>query len=268
MTRDYKAQPRIKMTHSMREKIIYVDGVPISGQQVAAFLSQHPEFLMDRAGLLESMIVPHLTPENPATSLIERQVNLLRKKNQYLTAKLNQLTEFTQQNHHLFDSVRQLTLSLLDEQDPYILLSHLERNLLDNFGVAHVRFFFFKKHLLASKNYGVVSQLALRKKLPAWKNIQSACYGPWSVQERLLLLPETKESLLPIAIIPLLLKHPIGFITLGYGPDCHFKENMDVSLLNYIGDMAGKWLCHLLNLEWIDDPFDDYSKLLRMKEYH
>ena len=237
-------QPRIKNAQqSMREKVIYVDGSPITAQQVTLFLLQHPDFLTDRSQLLESLGIAHV-PEYPQTaSLIERQAILLRKKNKQLSAHLNQLSESSQHHRRLFQAAQQLTLNLMDQVDPYILLSQFKAALLEEFGIQQVHFFFFKKHLLTSPDYNTVSLLALNKKLPHWKNIHTAHYGPWGLAEQRFLCPKEDHS--TIAIAPFLLKNPLGFMALASDA----KENLEISLLNYLGDLVGKFLSRLLALE-------------------
>lgn len=241
-------QPRLKSPQqSMREKVIYVDGSPITAQQVALFLLHHPDFLADRGQLLESLGIAHV-PEYPqTTSLIERQVDMLRKKNQQIHKKFLGLGETIYQHQLWLQASRQLTLQLLDEKDPYILLSKLKAALLEDFGIQQVRFFFFKKHLLSSPEYGVVPVLALHKKLPSWKNIHSAHYGPWNLAEQRFLFPQGVAH--TIGIAPFSLKNPLGFMALESSPSESFKEPMELALLNYLGDFAGKLLSQLLALE-------------------
>lgn len=246
-------QPRIKNAQqSMREKVIYVDGNPITAQQVTLFLLHHPDFLTDRSQLLESLGIAHIPELTKTTSLVERQVELLRKKNQHLGVKLNQAIESVQQQHRISHAIQQVTTQLLDEKDPYILLSKLNTAVLEIFKVNQVRFFFFKKHLLASSEYSIIHLLGLRKKLPSWKNIDASFYGPWEKSEKTFLFHQGSQF---IATIPLCLKTPIGFMAVESEGSVHFKENFELSSLNYLGDLVGKLIRQRLGIE--EDEYDN-----------
>ena len=98
---------------------------------VAKYLRRHPTFLDDYPDVLEILQLNHAA--GVASSLIERQVNQLRKKNHELTRQLNRLMHVASENEQLMSRLHQLTLELMSIGDPTEFFQHLGRSLLDDF---------------------------------------------------------------------------------------------------------------------------------------
>jgi len=78
---------------------------------VAAYLRKHPDFLDQFPDILEELHLNHSS--GVAASLIERQVEQLRQKNQELDRQLNRLIHVASENEDLMSRLHQLTLDLL-----------------------------------------------------------------------------------------------------------------------------------------------------------
>lgn len=83
-----------------------------TAEQVADFLRRHPGFFEDHLDLLESLKVPH--PCGSAVSLVARQVEALRDKNQRLQQQLGEILQVARENDALHQRVHRLTLALLE----------------------------------------------------------------------------------------------------------------------------------------------------------
>ena len=100
-------------------------------EQVASFLSSHPDFFDDHPGLLTELRLPHSTGK--AVSLIEKQVQVLRDQNQDLKHKLLELVDVAQGNDRLNERMHQLTLDLLKAGSLVELLDALRNHLRNEF---------------------------------------------------------------------------------------------------------------------------------------
>lgn len=108
---------------------------------VAEFLRKHPNFLKNNPEALESQQLLHNS--GVAASLIERQVKLLREKNEELTRQLNRLVHVASENEQLMSRLHQLTMELMSITDLPEFFGHLSKRLLKDFNadIFHVCLF-------------------------------------------------------------------------------------------------------------------------------
>ncbi len=99
----------------------------VTEAEVAEYLRRHPDFFVRHSVLLSELELPHDT--GPATSLIERQVAVLRHLNRQYREQLQELVRIARDNDRLIERLQQLTLSLLDT-DHFDRLVHLLRQAL------------------------------------------------------------------------------------------------------------------------------------------
>ena len=98
---------------------------------VANFLRKHPNFLKNNPEALESQQLLHNS--GVASSLIERQVKILREKNEELNRQLNRLIQVASENEQLMSRLHQLTMELMTIHDLDEFFSRLSTRLLKDF---------------------------------------------------------------------------------------------------------------------------------------
>lgn len=98
---------------------------------VSKYLSQNPDFLEKRPALLKHLELNHAS--GPAISLIERQVQFLRKENEALEHQHNQLIQVAADNEKLMHRLHQLTLELMSMGDLPSFFDRLSNALLTEF---------------------------------------------------------------------------------------------------------------------------------------
>jgi uncharacterized protein YigA (DUF484 family) len=98
---------------------------------VSRYLRQNPDFLEQEPSLLKHMELSHAS--GPAVSLIEKQVQYLRKQNEMLEQKLNQLIQVASDNEILMRRVHSLTLELMMMGDLASFFDRLTEALLEEF---------------------------------------------------------------------------------------------------------------------------------------
>lgn len=91
---------------------------------VAAYLSSHPDFFKTHLSLLESLRLPH--ESGTAVSLVARQIDVLREKNERLVEQLDDLVQIARENDALYQRIHQLTLTLLDAKSLEDVLASLD----------------------------------------------------------------------------------------------------------------------------------------------
>ena len=101
-------------------------------EEVAVYLRRHPGYFAEHPELLAELAIPHFSGR--ATSLVERQVALLRERNHSLERQLAELKEVARENFRLSDGVHLLGLQLMRAQSLAAALSALRESLREGFG--------------------------------------------------------------------------------------------------------------------------------------
>jgi uncharacterized protein YigA (DUF484 family) len=112
---------------------------------VAAYLRNHPEFLDDFPDILEILQLNHHS--GVAASLIERQVDQLRSRNQELSRQLNRLVHVASENEQLMTRLHHLTLQLLKLNSHKEFFTQLGNSLLNDFKADILQICLFEKNL-------------------------------------------------------------------------------------------------------------------------
>lgn len=125
----------------MSKRNAAVDG-GITSDEVAEFLAAHPDFFEAHPKLMASLRVPH-QGSGDAVSLIERQVEILRKQNHQLERKLVDLIEVARANDAAVERIHQLAIGVMDANDLPDLLHTLQDSLRHRFGADAVTMLLF-----------------------------------------------------------------------------------------------------------------------------
>jgi uncharacterized protein YigA (DUF484 family) len=107
------------------------DSTPLDADDVAQFLTDHPDFLARHPEVLDRLELPHESGE--AVSLIERQVEQLRSRNDKLSGQLNQLVKVASDNEKLMVRLHSFTLELMTIGDISAFFDRLAEVLQDEF---------------------------------------------------------------------------------------------------------------------------------------
>lgn len=113
-----------------------------SPEAVAEFLAEHPEFFESHPQLAAKLRIPHASGE--AVSLIEKQVEILRKQNSQLERKLVDLIEVARANDAAVERIHQLVLAIMEADDLSDLLHGVADRLRHRFGADAVKLILFR----------------------------------------------------------------------------------------------------------------------------
>jgi uncharacterized protein YigA (DUF484 family) len=114
---------------------------------VARHLRNNPDFLVSNPEILEIIQLHHAS--GPAVSLIERQVEHLRKQNQSMGRKLKQLVHMAEENQLLMSRLHQLTLELMVMNNLGDFFDHLSQALMSEFNADILNITLFKRKIKA-----------------------------------------------------------------------------------------------------------------------
>ena len=85
----------------------------LNDASVADYLQTFPDFFERNSPLLAKLRLPHLRDVGATVSLVERQVEVLRERNQSLERKLKELVDVARANDALADRIHRLSQRLI-----------------------------------------------------------------------------------------------------------------------------------------------------------
>ncbi len=102
---------------------------------VAAYLQHNPDFFERHTQLLTKLKLPH-SRGAAAVSLVERQVLVLREKNEKLEARLQELISVARANDVLATKIHRLSCRLIRARTAAAVFDTLESSLREDFGAS------------------------------------------------------------------------------------------------------------------------------------
>jgi len=112
----------------------------IDEAKVIRFLQENPEVLLGYPEIFSSLAIPHRT--GGATSLVERQLKLLRENNKVLKTKIDELVGIARENEELNQRFHRLALELMNTNQLHDVLSMVQDQVQTFFYTDYVCFRF------------------------------------------------------------------------------------------------------------------------------
>lgn len=219
----------------------------ITPEAVAEFLGDHPEFFENNPQLATRLRIPHSSGE--AVSLIEKQVEILRKQNLQLERKLVDLIEVARANDAAVERIHQLVLALMEAEDLPDLLHSLADRLRHRFGADAIRLILFRGE--ADKvEFGPA--IRLERDAPEVNEFQNVLRNGQPVVGRLrprqleILFAENAPRIGSAALIPIGDRAEIGLLGIGAQSEDQFGPTLGTTFLVRIGDVLATALRHRL----------------------
>ncbi|MCX7073102.1 MAG: DUF484 family protein [Gammaproteobacteria bacterium] len=220
----------------------------VSEAQVVAFLKADPLLLTRHPVLLEQLEVAHAA--GSAVSLIERQVELLRGKNQRLEARLEKLIDNARANEVRADKTLKLALALIRAPSLAAIAAALRSAMRDDFGLDDV---FIGLHSPLFKRHdidGIVPVEAGGAIARAWDNFLRTrlidC-GPIDPDRARLLFPKCEVTIASAAVVPLERDKHLGFIALGSADADRFQPRQGKLFLEMTAELVSAAIRTRLN---------------------
>lgn len=211
----------------------------LSEREVAAYLRAYPDFLSRHPDLLDAIELRHKA--GSAVSLIEKQVDLLRAKNQRLEGRLERLVETARENENRAENVLKLARTLIRAPSLAAVAAGLAKCMREDFGIEEVFVGLaasqFKRHDIP----GVVSIEPDGKLARAFENFFRTrlieC-GSMAEDKTLLLFPKQEKPVLSVAIVPLEKERSLGMLALGSADAERFQPRQGKLFLELTADLV------------------------------
>src|SRR5450755_218549 len=105
----------------------------INDNSVAEYLQTYPDFFERNGPLFAKLRLPHLRDAGATVSLVERQVEVLRERNQSLERKLKELVDVARANDGLANRIHRLSQRLIGAHTLLESISAIETSLREDF---------------------------------------------------------------------------------------------------------------------------------------
>src|ERR1700691_4442597 len=109
----------------------------INDTSVAEYLQTYPDFFERNSALLAKLRLPHLRDVGATVSLVERQVEVLRERNQSLERKLKELVDVDRAADTLADRIHRLSERLIKAHILLEAINAVETSLREDFEAMH-----------------------------------------------------------------------------------------------------------------------------------
>jgi uncharacterized protein YigA (DUF484 family) len=218
---------------------------PDREQQLAAdlniisLLRENPDILQRYPELLTILEVPHKC--GTATSLIEKQVMLLRQQKQEQEKRLQELMDIARDNERLALSRHNMAVTLLSAHDLDDVVSIVLAVLRDELAADYAVIKLFSNDKERIKQNPVLFIDANDEKLKAFKTMlehKNTVCGKSTKEQKVLLFGDNADHISSAAIIPLVAGANLGLIGLGSNSSSRFHSSMGTDFLSRTGELV------------------------------
>ena len=210
---------------------------------VAEYLQTYPDFFERNSPLLTKLRLPHLRDAGATVSLVERQVEVLRERNQSLDRKLKELVDVARANDALADRIHRLSQRLIRAHTLLETIGAVETSLREDFDAMHSVLVLFLEQARSSEGAGRF----LRSAEPTDPDIKSfesllqsgkpRC-GQVRDGQRDYLFGKDSVEIGSVALTPLGPKGELGILAIGASDAERFHPAMSTEFLSRIGELV------------------------------
>lgn len=214
-------------------------------EAIVDYLQRHPDFFERNSGVLARLKIPHERGVS-TVSLVERQVLVLRDKNQKLEGKLRELVGVARSNDVLAERIHRLARRLIRARGAVQILDAMESSLREDFGASHWLMVYTQtgETELARTNHRhlrVVDHAAPELKTfeTFFESARPRC-GQIRDAQRDYLFGDGTVAIGSAALVPLGTNASLGLLAIG-SPDAErFHPTMSTEFLARIGEMVSE----------------------------
>ncbi len=212
-----------------------------SDQTIAEYLQANPDFFERNAGLLVDLQLPHSTG-GAAISLVERQVSVLRARNEQIETKLRDFMQVAQSNDEIANKIHELAILLMRSNDRTAVLTTLEEQLRTTFNADRPVLVLFDEDKTDNNDGPFVRQVS--RKHPStgpfktFLQASQARCGTVRDAQRAFLFGAEDVEVGSVALIPLGENAEIGFLAIGCRDPDHFHPGKSIDFLTRIGELV------------------------------
>jgi uncharacterized protein len=221
-----------------------IKAASLSDAEVAQYLQTYPDFFERNGPLLTKLRLPHLRDPGATVSLVERQVEVLRERNQSLERKLKELVDVARANDVLADRIHRLSQRLIRAQGLVGTVNAVETSLREDFEAMHSVLVLFLEEARSAEPQAT---RFLRAEDPLSAEIKSFESLLQSGKPRCGQIRDTQRDYLfgkdtveigSVALTPIGPKGSLGILAIGASDVDRFHPAMSTEFLSRIGELV------------------------------
>ena len=215
----------------------------LNDASVAEYLQSCPDFFERNGALLAKLRLPHLRDTGATVSLVERQVEVLRERNQTLERKLKELVDVARANDGLADRIHRLTQRLIRAHTLTGTVSAIETSLREDFDARNSVMVLFMEVARTLTEHGRFLRNAEAAD-PEMKSFESLLQsgkprcGQVRDAQRDYLFGKDSVEIGSVALTPLGVKGALGLLAIGASDAERFHPGMSTEFLSRIGELV------------------------------
>jgi uncharacterized protein YigA (DUF484 family) len=218
--------------------------VSLNDTDIAEYLLTFPDFFERNGPLLTKLRLPHLRDGGSTVSLVERQVEVLRERNQSLERKLKELVDVARANDALADRIHRLSQRLIRAHDLGATITAIETSLREDFDAMHSVLVLFIEE---ARSLESESRRFLRVASPEDADLKSFESLLQSAKPRCGQVRDTQRDYLfgkdtieigSVALTPIGPKGGLGLLAIGASDVDRFHPAMSTEFLSRIGELV------------------------------
>ena len=216
----------------------------LNDASVAEYLQTYPDFFERNGPLLTKLRLPHLRDAGATVSLVERQVEVLRERNQSLERKLKELVDVARANDVLADRIHRLSQRLIRARTLLETINAVETSLREDFDAMHsvlVLFLEEARPLQDAAGRFLRADESTSVDIKTFDSLLAAgkprCGQIRDVQRDYLFGKDSIE-IGSVALTPLGAKGALGILAIGASDADRFHPGMSTEFLSRIGELV------------------------------
>jgi len=201
--------------------------------QVVDYLFSHPEFLDKHKEILAEINASHGFNGN-VTSLIERQVSILRDKNKESGRLIEAYRSRYEQGMKNFKTINALSQQLLETQTLTRFYQLFKQEMLGLYAASQVRLYLFINNISSMNIEGISvlrSDADLRFMFTELLNRNKPLCGSLQAEHLTALFHSSADSLCSTVIVPLKCRRWVGLLALGSQCKDQYSHGVELELL-------------------------------------
>jgi uncharacterized protein YigA (DUF484 family) len=216
----------------------------LSDLSVADYLQTYPDFFERNTQLLSKLRLPHMRDAGTTVSLVERQVEVLRERNQALERKLKELVDVARANDGLADRIHRLSQRLILSHTLLESVNAIETSLREDFEAMHsvlVLFIDSARTLEPAAGHFLRAAAADDEEIKTFESLLTSgkprC-GQVRDAQRDYLFGKDSVAIGSVALTPLGQKGALGLLAIGASDADRFHPGMSTEFLSRIGELV------------------------------
>lgn len=216
----------------------------INDASIAEYLQTYPDFFERNGALLAKLRLPHLRDAGATVSLVERQVEVLRDRNQSLERKLKELVDVARANDGLADRIHRLSQRLIRAHTLTETINAVETSLREDFDARNSVLLLFlesARDLEASTGRFLRTGAASDPEMKSFESLMQSgkprC-GQIRDAQRDFLFGKDSVEIGSVALTPLGQKGALGVLAIGASDAERFHPGMSTEFLTRIGELV------------------------------